>query len=87
MFLRLEPVGRRLSYCEGQRQVMAGRVAGCRFADAWRALFEAGAENILLSGSFDQARYVFRFARNLLGTKGYSYVGLHQQDRRSPQGY
>ena len=37
-------------------------------------LFEAGAENILLSGSFDQARYVFRFARNLLGTKSYSYT-------------
>ena len=27
------------------------------------ALFEAGAENVLLSGSFDQARYVFRFAK------------------------
>ena len=37
-------------------------------------LFEAGAENILLSGSFDQARYVFRFARELLGTNSYSYT-------------
>ena len=38
------------------------------------ALFEAGAENILLSGSFDQARFVFRFAREILGDEGYSYL-------------
>ena len=38
------------------------------------ALFEAGAENVLLSGSFDQARYVFRFAGEFLGEDGYSYL-------------
>ena len=38
------------------------------------ALFEAGAENVLLSGSFDQARYVFRFAKEFLGEEGYSYL-------------
>ena len=38
------------------------------------ALFEAGAENVLLSGSFDQARYVFRFAKEFLGEDGYSYL-------------
>ena len=38
------------------------------------ALFEAGAENVLLSGSFDQARYVFRFAKEFLGEVGYSYL-------------
>ena len=38
------------------------------------ALFEAGAENVLLSGSFDQARYVFRFAKGFLGEAGYSYL-------------
>ena len=38
------------------------------------ALFEAGAENVLLSGSFDQARYVYRFAKEFLGEAGYSYL-------------
>ena len=37
-------------------------------------LFEAGAENVLLSGSFDQARYVYRFAKEFLGEAGYSYL-------------
>ena len=37
------------------------------------ALWESGAENILLSGSLDQARYVWRFCRELLGEDGYSY--------------
>ena len=52
-------------------------LAGCLGADALApggALFEAGAENVLLSGSFDQARYVFRFAKNFLGEAGYSYL-------------
>ena len=38
------------------------------------ALFEAGAENVLLSGSFDQARFVYRFAKEFLGEEGYSYL-------------
>ena len=38
------------------------------------ALWESGAENVLLSGSFDQARYCFRFAKEFLGEKGYSYL-------------
>ena len=38
------------------------------------ALWESGAENVLLSGSFDQARYVFRFAKGFLGEAGYSYL-------------
>ena len=38
------------------------------------ALWESGAENVLLSGSFDQARYVFRFAKEFLGEEGYSYL-------------
>ena len=37
------------------------------------ALWESGAENVLLSGSFDQARYVWRFTREFLGEDGYSY--------------
>ena len=52
-------------------------LAGCIGADALSpggALFEAGAENVLLSGSFDQARYVFRFAKEFLGEEGYSYL-------------
>ena len=52
-------------------------LAGCLGADALApggALFEAGAENVLLSGSFDQARYVFRFAKDFLGEAGYSYL-------------
>ena len=52
-------------------------LAGCLGADALSpggALFEAGAENVLLSGSFDQARYVFRFAKEFLGEAGYSYL-------------
>ena len=45
-------------------------LAGWLAAEALRPggrLFTAGAENVLLSGSFDQARYVWRFARDLLG--------------------
>ena len=38
------------------------------------SLFESGAENILLSGSFDQARYVWRACREFLGEDGYSYL-------------
>ena len=52
-------------------------LAGYLAADALTpggALFEAGAENVLLSGSFDQARYVFRFAKEFLGEEGYSYL-------------
>ena len=37
------------------------------------ALFRAGDENVLLSGSFDQARYVFRAAKALLGTRGFRF--------------
>ena len=46
-------------------------------------LFVPGAENILLSGSFDQARYCFRFAKQMLGEDGYRYrdstreMGIH----------
>ena len=52
-------------------------LAGYLGADALTpggALFEAGAENVLLSGSFDQARYVFRFTKEFLGEEGYSYL-------------
>ena len=52
-------------------------LAGCLAADSLTpggALFEAGAENVLLSGSFDQARYVYRFAKGFLGEAGYSYL-------------
>ena len=38
------------------------------------ALWESGAENILLSGSFDQARYVYRFAKEFLGEDDYIYL-------------
>ena len=45
-------------------------LAGYLAAESLRpggALFRAGDENVLLSGSFDQARYVWRFAKGLLG--------------------
>ena len=42
-------------------------------------LFRAGDENVLLSGSFDQARYVFRFAKGLLGEAGYVYADNKQR--------
>ena len=42
-------------------------------------LFTPGAENVLLSGSFDQARYVYRFARGMLGEDGYAYQDNKQQ--------
>ena len=53
------------------------RLAGYLAAQALTpggALFEAGAENILLSGSFDQARFVYRFAKEFLGEEGYAYL-------------
>ena len=37
------------------------------------SLFRSGNENVLLSGSLDQARYVFRAARVFLGEAGYRY--------------
>ena len=36
-------------------------------------LFESGAENVLLAGSFEQARIVFKFAREFLGDDEHSY--------------
>ena len=57
-------------------------LAGYLAAEALRpggALFRAGDENVLLSGSFDQARYVFRFAKGLLGAGGYVYSDNKQR--------
>ena len=57
-------------------------LAGFLAAEALRpggALFRAGDENVLLSGSFDQARYVYRFAKGLLGDRGYAYQDNKQQ--------
>ena len=42
-------------------------------------LWTPGAENVLLSGSFDQARYVYRFAKDILGEDGYAYQDNKQQ--------
>ena len=50
-------------------------LAGYLAAESLRpggALFRAGDENVLLSGSFDQARYCWRFAKGLLGESGYA---------------
>ena len=52
-------------------------LAGYLAADALTpggALWESGAENVLLSGSFDQARYCYRFAKEFLGEDGYAYL-------------
>ena len=57
-------------------------LAGYLASEALRpggALFWAGDENVLLSGSFDQARYVYRFAKGLLGSAGYAYQNNKQQ--------
>ena len=57
-------------------------LAGYLAAEALRpggALFRAGDENVLLSGSFDQARYVWRFARGLLGEGAYVYADNKQR--------
>ena len=57
-------------------------LAGYLASEALRpggSLFRAGDENVLLSGSFDQARYVFRFAKGLLGESGYTYQDNKQQ--------
>ena len=57
-------------------------LAGYLVAESLRpggALFRAGDENVLLSGSFDQARYVYRFAKGLLGEAGYTYQDNKQQ--------
>ena len=39
----------------------------------------AGDENVLLSGLFDQARYVYRFAKGLLGEGAYVYADNKQR--------
>ena len=57
-------------------------LAGYLASEALRpggALFRAGDENVLLSGSFDQARYCYRFAKGLLGESGYAYQDNKQQ--------
>ena len=57
-------------------------LAGYLAAESLRpggALFRAGDENVLLSGSFDQARYVFRFAKGLLGEGAYVYADNKQR--------
>ena len=57
-------------------------LAGYLAAESLRpggALFRAGDENVLLSGSFDQARYVYRFAKGLLGDLGFAYQDNKQQ--------
>ena len=57
-------------------------LAGYLAAEALRpggALFRAGDENVLLSGSFDQARYVWRFAKGLLGESAYVYADNKQR--------
>ena len=57
-------------------------LAGYLASEALRpggALFRAGDENVLLSGSFDQARYVYRFAKGLLGSAGYAYADNKQR--------
>ena len=56
-------------------------LAGYLASEALRpggALFRAGDENVLLSGSFDQARYCYRFAKGLLGESGYTYADNKQ---------
>ena len=57
-------------------------LAGYLAAEALRpggALFRPGDENVLLSGSFDQARYVYRFAKGLLGEGAYFYSDNKQR--------
>ena len=57
-------------------------LAGYLASEALRpggALFRAGDENVLLSGSFDQARYVYRFAKGLLGEGAYVYADNKQR--------
>ena len=57
-------------------------LAGYLASEALRpggSLFRAGDENVLLSGSFDQARYVYRFAKGLLGESGYVYADNKQR--------
>ena len=57
-------------------------LAGYLASEALRpggALYRAGDENVLLSGSFDQARYVYRFAKGLLGEGEYVYADNKQR--------
>ena len=57
-------------------------LAGYLAAESLRpggALFRAGDENVLLSGSFDQARYVYRFAKGLLGEGAYVFSDNKQR--------
>ena len=52
---------------------LAGYLAAQALTPGGR-LWESGSENVLLSGSFDQARYVFRFTKEFVGEEGYSYL-------------
>ena len=71
----LSPDVRRVVLCLPRgngKSTLAGYIA----AESVRpggALFRPADENVLLSGSFDQARYVWRAAKAMLGDKGYRY--------------
>ena len=57
-------------------------LAGYLASEALRpggALYPGGRRNVLLSGSFDQARYVYRFAKGLLGEGEYVYSDNKQR--------
>ena len=54
------------------KSTLAGHI-GAESVRPGGALFRAGDENVLLSGSFDQARYVWRAAKEILGKAGYRY--------------
>ena len=71
----LSPDVQRAVLCLGRgngKSTLAGHI----IAESLRpdgALFQAGNENVLLSGSFDQARYCWRAAKTMLGRTGYRY--------------
>ena len=83
----LSPDVNRAVFCLARgngKSTLAGYI-GAESVRPGGALFRAGNENVLLSGSLDQARYVFRAARVFLGEAGYRYEDNKQSSKGRPR--
>ena len=67
--------GRRGELAQGEREVMDGSRLACqRSLTPGDGLFVPNAENLLVSGSIEQSRTVYRFIRSMLGEANYRYL-------------
>ena len=69
------------------KSALAGHLVA-RILDPDDRLFRRGTESVLCAASIEQARIVFRFAREALEPRGgYRFLDSHTQNRDHPQGH